>query len=189
MSITVLGIDPSLTNTGLCWGSGPGHISDTIKYKIPTGVKIRELNPRMDRVDEITDIVEAIAEGVRDDFDPDSDPSDYISLSLIESYSFGSRNGGEYLGELGGSIRSVLRRHCVNVLEVAPTTVKKFATGKGNAKKEVIIGHVQKRWNVLFDNSDEADAYVLYRIGLCYAGICEPETQAQAEVIKKLKGE
>lgn len=187
MSVTILGIDPSLTNTGLCWGDGDEHFSDRIGYKIPKGASIRKIHARMERVETLADLIDCTLGDARAYFDPETIPSDYIQLTLVEAYSFGSRNGGEYLGELGGAVRTLLRRHSKDVIEVAPTMVKKFATGKGNAKKEVIIGHVQKRWNVLFDNSDEADAYVLYRIGLCYAGICEPETKPQREVIEKLK--
>lgn len=177
MSVTILGVDPSLTNTGLCWGGGP-HAQETkrIAYKHPKGTKTRDLINRVRRIGGIVTAVEEVLNDSRPD------------LALIESYSFSSRNGGEYLGEYGGYLRMKLVHWVADVVEVAPTMVKKFATGKGNAKKEVIIGHVQKRWNVLFDNSDEADAYVLYRIGLCYAGICEPENQAQREVLAKLKG-
>lgn len=177
MSVTVLGIDPSLTNTGLCWGNGPNnHTTDRVSYKIPKGTNIKEVINRTVRACIMAEDVGSIAY------------QNSPVISFIESYSFGSRNGGEYLGEYGGLLRKELMETSEKIVEVAPTMVKKFATGKGNAKKEVIIGHVQKRWGVLFENSDEADAYVLYRIGLCYAGICEPENQAQREVLAKLKG-
>lgn len=178
MSVTILGIDPSLTNTGLCWGDGPdGYETECLKFKPNKGFSGRELYSRMTRIDSLTDQARNIFNKTQP------------AVAMIESYSFASRNGGEYLGEYGGLLRHSLIRWAQQVIEVAPTAVKKFATGKGNAKKEVIIGHVQKRWGVLFENSDEADAYVLYRIGLCYAGICEPENQAQREVLAKLKGE
>lgn len=177
MSVTVLGIDPSLTNTGLCWGDGPDeHMSESVKYKMPKSWNPRQLEYRIRRAEALTDLVKCNV----DTWGP--------AVAMIESYSYASRNGGEFLGEFGGLLRSRLLKDIGEVVEVAPTMVKKFATGKGNSKKEVIIGHVQKRWGVLFENSDEADAYVLYRIGLCYAGICEPENQAQREVLAKLKG-
>lgn len=180
----ILGIDPSLSNTGLCWGSGPDeHKSDTYTFKMPKGSDTKLVGNRMLRISRLTGCLEAALEKIT----VENLLSDLNVF--VETYSFGSRNGGEYLGEYGWALRDTIYDHTENLIEVAPTAVKKFATGKGNSKKEVIIGHVQKRWNVLFDNSDEADAYVLYRIGLCYAGICEPETQAQREVIKKLKGE
>jgi len=182
MSITVLGIDPSLSNTGLCWGRGPDeHETERISYRIPKGVSIREMKNRIVRI--------GVLRLQFDDFLKDNilQAGSLEPVVMIEAYSFGSRNGGEYLGEWGGVLRGAILGNTSRAVEVAPTMVKKFATGKGNAKKEVIIGHVQKRWNVLFENSDEADAYVLYRIGLCYAGICEPENVAQREVIEKLK--
>jgi crossover junction endodeoxyribonuclease RuvC len=72
------------------------------------------------------------------------------------------------------------------VYEVAATTLKKFATGKGNAKKEQVIGHVQKNWNQLFSTSDEADAFVLYRMALVAAGRVEPKNQPQREAVEKV---
>lgn len=176
MSVTVLGIDPSLTNTGLCWGDGEFWDAQCFPYRFRKGTDSKAIENRVKRIDDLTLKVECLLEVKKP------------AMALIESYSFGSRNGGEYLGEYGGMLRSMLMKNVSKVVEVAPTMVKKFATGKGNAKKEVIIGHVQKRWNCLMCNSDEADAYVLYRIGLCYAGICEPENQAQREVLAKLKG-
>lgn len=175
MSVTILGIDPSLTNTGLCWGDGRAWDTASFPFKHPKGTETQALENRVKRIDELTLRVECQLEVCKP------------AMALIESYSFGSRNKGEYLGEFGGMLRSMLIKNVSKVVEVAPTMVKKFATGKGNAKKEVIIGHVRDRWKCLLPNSDEADAYVLYRIGLCYAGICEPENQAQREVLEKLK--
>lgn len=175
----ILGIDPSLTNTGLCWGDGHNvHRAARVVTQ-----RVKDPKAIINRVQRLKAIVSHIREHLAGEIKPD--------LIMIEAYSFGSRNGGEYLGELGGVLRWELYKHvadAMNVVEVAPSAVKKFATGKGTSKKEAIIGHIQKRWNVLFENSDEADAYVLYRIGLCYAGICEPENQAQREVMAKLKG-
>ena len=42
-----------------------------------------------------------------------------------------------------------------------PTQIKKFITGRGNAKKDVIIREVYKRWGFETDDHNIADAYGL----------------------------
>jgi len=49
---------------------------------------------------------------------------------------------------------------------VTPSELKKFVTGKGQCKKDLILLNVFKKWGVEFDNSDLADAYGLARMAL-----------------------
>ena len=51
------------------------------------------------------------------------------------------------------------------VVEVPPSTLKKFVTGKGNAKKDQMMLAIYKRWGTEFDNNDAADAYALAQYG------------------------
>lgn len=54
----------------------------------------------------------------------------------------------------------------INILRsriVTPGEVKKFVTGKGNAKKELIIKEVYKRYGFDTDINDIADAYAIAR--------------------------
>ena len=44
---------------------------------------------------------------------------------------------------------------------IPPNTLKKFITGKGNAKKELMLLKVYKRWGVEFNDNNMADAYSL----------------------------
>jgi crossover junction endodeoxyribonuclease RuvC len=50
-------------------------------------------------------------------------------------------------------------------LMVAPTALKKFITGKGNAKKELMLMKIFKRYGLEFENNNLADAYALARYG------------------------
>jgi crossover junction endodeoxyribonuclease RuvC len=70
---------------------------------------------------------------------------------------------------------------------VAPTSLKKFVTGKGNAAKELVIKEVFKRWGLEPADNNEADAIVLLMIGRCLAGIMEPSMEAQREVLAVLR--
>ncbi len=71
---------------------------------------------------------------------------------------------------------------------VAPTSLKKFVTGKGNAPKEMVIKEVYKRWGFEAANNNEADALGLLQIGRCLAGILEPTMDAQREVLAVIRG-
>ena len=45
-------------------------------------------------------------------------------------------------------------------------TIKKFATGKGNAPKSAMIEAVYMKWGVVTDSDDEADAVALFQYKL-----------------------
>ena len=49
-------------------------------------------------------------------------------------------------------------------LKVPPMTLKKFAAGKGNAKKQEMLLQIYKRWGVEFTDDNAADAYALARL-------------------------
>jgi crossover junction endodeoxyribonuclease RuvC len=43
-------------------------------------------------------------------------------------------------------------------------TLKKYATGKGTAKKQEMLLQMYKRWGVEFNDDNAADAYALARL-------------------------
>lgn len=55
---------------------------------------------------------------------------------LIEDYSFGSKGKVFNLAENCGLLKYMLYKNEYRFFGIAPTVVKKYATGKGNAKKE-----------------------------------------------------
>lgn len=88
------------------------------------------------------------------------------SLILIEGYAFGARGRGIIsLGELGGVARLVIYQAGIPFIEIAPTQLKKFCTGKGNARKEEVLVAVLKRFGDIRSN-DEADALGLLQMAL-----------------------
>lgn len=75
------------------------------------------------------------------------------------------------LGELSGAVRLTLLDYfcgeppeCTYPLKVPPMTLKKYVTGKGNAKKQEMLLQVYKRWGVEFTDDNAADAYSLGRL-------------------------
>jgi crossover junction endodeoxyribonuclease RuvC len=43
-------------------------------------------------------------------------------------------------------------------------TLKKYAAGKGNAKKQEMLLQIYKRWGLEFNDDNAADAYALARL-------------------------
>lgn len=47
---------------------------------------------------------------------------------------------------------------------VPPMTLKKYASGKGNAKKQEMLLQMYKRWGIEFNDDNAADSYALARL-------------------------
>lgn len=106
--------------------------------------------------------------------------SDFISrLSLMDSpggkivamedYAMGSKTRPQMAGELAGHLRMLMWVADVPFILVPPTMVKKYATGKGVAAKEVMMREVYRRWGYEAKDNNGADAYTLARIAAEYA--------------------
>lgn len=85
----------------------------------------------------------------------------------LEGPSFSS-NGAFILqmGALHYFIRIFLRKKGINYKIIAPGTLKKFVTGDGRAKKELMLLKTYKNWGVEFSDNNLADAYGLARYAL-----------------------
>lgn len=83
-------------------------------------------------------------------------------VAAIEGYAFGRPNGMAALGELGGVVRLALYEHDITIVDVPPASLKKYATGKGNANKELMLVEAVRRLGYAGSNNDEADALWLY---------------------------
>ena len=105
-----------------------------------------------------------------------SQKKDSWSLELptiqIEDYSFGSTGRVFHIAENLGLLKYKLKIECGwDYTLLAPSVIKKFATDKGNANKELMLGAFEKdtgvNLEVLFDTkskspiSDVADAYFI----------------------------
>lgn len=157
-----LGIDPS-TKTGIV------RLDES-------GIELYrdEISGKADTVFQMIDLTERILDVVNKD--------DVIS---IEGFGYGSKQGF-MLGGIGWILRTELIKKGIHYNEVAPTILKKFATGKGNADKRLLAVEVSKRWD-FFDSSDNiTDAYVLAQISRVVSGVYEKPTKAQVDSLKKV---
>ena len=75
------------------------------------------------------------------------------------------------LGELSATVRLTIFDHFEDEgdprkypLKVPPMTLKKFAAGKGNAKKQEMLLQIYKRWGIEFNDDNAADSYALARL-------------------------
>jgi len=89
----------------------------------------------------------------------------------IEGYSFGSRGRAIYdIGELGGVIRLLCYDMHVPAIIVPPAVVKKFAVGKGNAPKVMMVQAQNTTYHTRFRvaENNEVDAMYLARIAMLF---------------------
>jgi crossover junction endodeoxyribonuclease RuvC len=172
MSLPVCGIDPSLTSTGICLGTNeaPNVLASRGSKKL--GDTVLDRVKRYEKL--IADIL-SVLEAHRP------------KLILIEEYAYSKNMGGQmYLGEFGGLLRFHLVDYTPHVIEVTASGLKKFATGKGNSPKDVVMAHLAKDTGRLFTNNDEADSFVLYQMALCIVGRQKPRNEAQREAVAKV---
>lgn len=154
MTAAVVGLDLSLTATGIVDSCGCDDI-------------LTSKNKGMDRLEDFRMLIwERI--------------SRHDDLVVIEGYSMGTARQSSHahgLGELGGIIRHMLWRRGIMYVDVAPASLKKFATGKGNASKEEVTG-AAIRAGCPSNNNNVCDAFWLRNMGLMhYDQATVPRTQ------------
>lgn len=86
-------------------------------------------------------------------------------LVVIEGYAYGRHNQAHQIGELGGIARLTFRDHYVNFAEVPPATLKKWATGRGNATKPDMRVELFKRSGLDVRDDNTVDALWLLAAG------------------------
>jgi len=90
-----------------------------------------------------------------------------LQTVYIEGPSFAS--SGQFVLQMGALhyyLRIFLLKNNTNFKVIAPGTLKKFVTGSGKGKKELILLKTFKKWGVEFENNNLADAYGLARMAL-----------------------
>lgn len=104
-------------------------------------------------------------------------------LVVVEDYALASpgRMSLVRLGEIGGVIRTELFELGYRIALVPPTSLKRFATGNGAAKKPQMIDAAIAAGARDTVNDDEADAFHLRRMGLAAHGLL-PDRLLQHEL-------
>nr|WP_245581092.1 hypothetical protein [Paenibacillus ginsengihumi] len=105
-------------------------------------------------------------------------------IVAIEGFGFSSQQA-IMLGWIGGCIRDRLYRCGIPYTEVSPSQVKKFATGKGNAKKDEMVLPIYRKWGFEHGSDNVRDAYVLAQIARATQVVVRL-TKEQAEVVQSI---
>lgn len=91
------------------------------------------------------------------------------------------------LGEASGVVRLALYHLlAVEPLVVAPSQLKLFAVGRGDADKDEVVNAVNQQWGTALTDDNEADAVVLAQIARTVHQRTRCATRKQAEVVQAL---
>jgi crossover junction endodeoxyribonuclease RuvC len=87
-------------------------------------------------------------------------------IIVIEGYAY-CKNIASFvvLVEIGTAIRLALKGLGLSWVEVGPTVLKRWVTGKGNASKDEMAWAVKHRWNFVHSSNDIVDAFALAQMG------------------------
>lgn len=100
------------------------------------------------------------------------------SRIVLEDYSFGSTGRVFHIAENAGMLKYKLWKKQLPFVTIAPTMIKKYAAGKGNANKETLqdaffeqtnvdvkgkLGQTEKQWN---PSSDIIDSYFMCKYAI-----------------------
>lgn len=149
----VLGLDPSLRATGYCVLNSKGNI-----VALGSTKKLKTSTPIPEVLDYLHNKVHALMD------------MEY-EVIVIEDLPVNAMSAGKT-----GMAQGVIRLHMVNqnVLYPVPSTLKKFATGKGTvprgtkgkARKEPMLKAFQEATGARCEDDNAVDAYWLARYGL-----------------------
>ena len=173
---TIIGIDYSLTSPAICVNiDGDAglmfyYLTNKKKY---TGTMSEDVIGYehiewTDPIQRFTNISDFVLDLVCDLINP---------IVFIEGYSFGSKGQGVFqIAENCGILKYRLQENNIPYHTVVPSVVKKGATGKGNADKDMMYEAFVKDTNIdlkkLFETekvgnplSDIADSYFIQKVG------------------------
>jgi Holliday junction resolvasome RuvABC endonuclease subunit len=141
--MTVMGLDVSLTSTGaVVMGDSRRVLAHTL-FKTKPDKEDYELQRRIDMIVLGIDIMVA-------EFRP--------SLIGMENHAFGAAHSNTRVHEVAGVVKYELWNRGIPFLLVAPTELKRWATGNGRATKEMMV-EAAAGAGFITKSHDMADAY------------------------------
>lgn len=129
------------TNTGFCTHTASGSWNLTPKKDESKGMRLIKFKSKLKEICQLEEIRIIVFEGVA-------------------SY-------GKYPNFVASEMQGVLKLFCeeseIEYRSYPPASVKKWATGKGNAGKDLMV-EAAKKFNPSVDDEDEADAIIIYHL-------------------------
>jgi len=157
--VRVAGIDPSISATGVALPDGSLHTIKTT-LKMGDGERLLVMYRELTALLKTTPLDFAVLEDL---------PTHAMSAGLT--------------GRAQGIVRMTLAQRGIPYMDIPPATLKKFATGKGNAKKPVM----RQAWLEFSgeDNADDnqVDAAWLRQVGLHLQGEAVDLPREQLEAV------
>lgn len=101
-----------------------------------------------------------------------------VSTVFLEGYALGAKGQVFQIGENTGVLKNKMFNSGIDIIVIEPTVIKKFFTGKGNAKKDQMYDSFYSKTNIqlleVFDVkkkdsnpvSDIVDSYAILQCGL-----------------------
>jgi Holliday junction resolvasome RuvABC endonuclease subunit len=152
----VLGLDLSLTATGIAWSGGRTEtITTTPKATLPRRLRT---------------IRDTLAAGLDDDL---AQRAGYPTVAVVEDLPFTRNNAAGQLGTVHGIVRVLLDDlllvgDLAAVVLVVPGSLKRYATGNGNANKAQMLAEAIRRLDYQGSDDNQVDALWLRQLGLAH---------------------
>lgn len=138
-----VGVDPSLDTGFVILGD-----NDEIITEVEVSSK-KEKDPQR-----MMDIASQLVNSINDD-----------SVVVVEGFSYQSKGRGiSFQYGLGWIIRAYFIENNIDYIEAPPAVVKKFATGKGQIKKDNMVLPIYKKWGFENESDNIRDAFVMAKI-------------------------
>jgi len=173
----VVGVDLSLTSTAV----SANHLDSSalhVKRIRSKGSKEDGLSDHIDRLNTLAVQVCSAVLSVKP------------ALVFMEDMMFGTAKdtSAHRRSGLWWMVASMLYREGVPMVAVPPTSLKKWATGKGNASKDMVLAAGVRKWPDTVSQNDEADAAWLSDMAKHTAlGDAVDTTKIKDEVLSKLR--
>lgn len=174
----VAGIDPSLTSTGVAVVRSPERVETAIVTSKPPAAGTETVRSRFQRMERLATSILDLVDG-----------ADVVG---IEAPAYGMRNAGKVHDRSGlwWWIVGQLEARGVPVVEVSPPSRMMYATGKGNAGKDLVLVTAAATYKqAAITGNDIADAVVIAAMISRLAGqpieLRQP-TQAKLRALKKV---
>lgn len=158
----IVGLDMSLRATGFCYPDG----------------RTETLSSKHRGMERLLDICDAVVDRLGDVGES--------ALVVIEDYAFSRGGHAHEIGELGGIVKYALMQCAQPYVLVGPSSLKKFATGKGNANK-IAMAVAAAKLGQEFSDDNQCDAWWLHTMARYRYGTADVVTSAyRDEAVSKI---
>lgn len=165
----VAGFDMSLTGTGAI------VLNEKAEVLLRHTIKTQPSEPMRQRLVKIADVIVQIV-------------TTYSAVGVVkEAPAFSAAHAVHAIGTVHGAVDYAMEKAAQpTAIAVSPSTLKKYATGRGIGEKSDVKMWVSSNWGEKFSDNNQCDAYVLARIAGNIAGIIPTTRRHEDECLKTI---